>query len=134
MTTLASVDLKSDRGSIHLPVNSAWREKASQTFSKVKEVANVVFISLLTIALFATNPGMCFISLVIGIAFSKSIDKAVNRIKVFLSAYSVPVIIGCWGIGMLVLPVFLATAAVIWQASLGSYLSKKANEKMLYKA
>lgn len=97
---------------------------------KVKEIAKIGFGILLSMGLFAINPGISFVSFVIGVAFSKAIDKAVHRIKTFMIKYKWPVIAGSVLMAGLVLPVFIATGTVIWNLYTGSYLSLKAQDKL----
>ncbi|MBN9377841.1 MAG: hypothetical protein BGO14_04105 [Chlamydiales bacterium 38-26] len=97
---------------------------------KVKEIAKIGFGILLSVGLFAINPGISFVSFVIGIAFSKAIEKAVLRIQAFMIKYKWPVIVGSVLMAGLVLPVFIATGTVIWNLYTGSYLSLKAQDQL----
>lgn len=97
---------------------------------KIKEIAKIGFGILLSIGLFAINPGISFVSFVIGIAFSKAIEKAVLRIQAFMIKYKWPVIVGSVLMAGLVLPVFIATGTVIWNLYTGSYLSLKAQDQL----
>lgn len=97
---------------------------------KIKEIAKIGFGILLSIGLFAINPGISFVSFVIGIAFSKAIEKAVLRIQAFMIKYKWPVIVGSVLMAGLVLPVFIATGTVIWNLYTGSYLSIKAQDQL----
>lgn len=95
---------------------------------KVKIVVKVVFSILLSLALLCINPAIFFVSFVIGVAFSNAIQKAIDKIKIFVMNYKLPVIAASIVGGVFLLPIVLATGTVIWSAFVGSYLSKKAQE------
>lgn len=103
-------------------------QKCKRVLEKIKLVAKIAFSILLSLALFWANPAIFFISFVIGVAFSKAIQKAVDKIKTFVLQHKWPVLVGCAVMAVLVLPVFVATGSVIWSAHVGSYLSQKAQQ------
>ena len=105
-------------------------EPKKTTLEKVKLAVKVVFAILLSLVLLWVNPGIFFISFVIGVAFSKTIQKAIEKIKMFILNYKLPVAVGMGILAVLVLPVFIATGSAIWSAYVGSYLSQWVLEKM----
>lgn len=112
--------------------NLKIQEPPKKAIEKVIVVAKVVFSILLSLVLFAINPAIFFVSFVIGVAFNKAIQEAVDKIKVFILNYKFPFAVGCVLSGIIVLPVFIATGSVVWAAYMGSYLStraQKANQK-----
>lgn len=95
---------------------------------KVKLVVKVIFSVLLSLAFFSINPAMFFVSFVIGVAFNKAVQEAVEKIKMFVLNYKFAVAIGCVAMGVIVLPVFIAAVSVVWSAYVGSYLSARAQQ------
>lgn len=97
---------------------------------KIKHVAKIIFSLLLTALSFFINPIISFISFVVGVAFSKVVEKAVEKIQNFVKRYKWPVLVGCAILTGLALPIVLATGSVMWNAYIGSYLSNKAQDQM----
>jgi hypothetical protein len=120
-----SLDQVYDNSSIVL-TNNKLGSGTSDKCEKVKKVAKVVFSILLSLVFLCINPAIFFISFVIGLAFSKSIQKAVDKIKLFMSEYKWQTAVGCVLASILLLPVAIATGSVIWSAYMGSHLSQRA--------
>lgn len=101
----------------------------SSKCEKAKRIIKIALTALLSITLAWINPATFLISFIVGVAFSKSVQKAVDRIKGFISHYKWPVMAGCAIMAFFTLPVFIATASAAWSAYLGSYLSKGNQKK-----
>lgn len=101
-------------------------EKKTTTCDKIKFVAKIAFSILLSLTLFWINPALFFVSFVVGVAFSKTVQKAVDKIKIFMEHYRWPAVGASALLAAMVFPVFLATGSVIWSAYMGSYLSQRA--------
>lgn len=98
---------------------------------KAKLIAKIAFSILVSLVLFWMNPTIFFISFVVGVAFSKAIQKAVDKITTFIKQYKWPTLAGCIIMATLVWPVFIASGVVIWSAYMGSYLSQCAQKEKL---
>lgn len=95
---------------------------------KIKKIALVTFSVLLCAALYWVNPATFFVSFVVGIAFSKVMAKAVDKIKTFISQHKWPAIVGFGVVCFFSLPVFFAVGTAAWGLFCGSYLSNRAQE------
>jgi hypothetical protein len=95
---------------------------------KIKKIALVTFSVLLCAALYWVNPATFFVSFVVGIAFSKVMSKAVDKIKTFISQHKWPAIVGFGVVCFFSLPVFFAVGTAAWGLFCGSYLSNRAQE------
>ena len=104
---------------IRARVDKPWVEK-------IKTVAKVVFSILLSLVLFSVNPGIFFISFVAGVAFSKTVQQAVDKISIFMKHYKKSAVAGVVLSALLVLPFFIATGSAVWAAHMGSVLSQRA--------
>lgn len=96
---------------------------------RLKRITKIALAILVTLAVFWINPATFLISFVIGVAFSKQIQKAIDRIKTFVSHYRWSVTAGTAVFALLTLPIFIATASATWSCYFGSYVSQRAQEK-----
>ncbi len=97
---------------------------------KVKYIAKIAFSILLSLVLFWVNPAIFFVSFVIGVAFNKVMQKAVDKIKTFVLHHKLITTVGCVLLGVLVMPVFVAAGSVIWSLHIGSQLSQHAQDAL----
>lgn len=102
--------------------------KGNKILAKVVFITKLALSILLTVALVWANPGISFISFMVGIAFSNKIKKSIDRIEIFIIHYKWVAVPGICLLGVFMWPILIGTGSSIWSAHVGSFLSRRAQE------
>lgn len=104
------------------------QSKLKKLAMKVLNVIKIIFAVALTVFFFWTNPSIFAVCFLVGISFSKRVQKTINKIRFVVSKQVWPFLILGGAASVLSLPVFFATSSCLWAAYLGSqlYLQAKA--------
>lgn len=119
------------------PINKEISQNGNQTknrldvcLKKVCHAALFIFKSSLSLALYWINPSLFAVGFFVGIAFDQEVSKAIEKIKNIWKTQPWNLCLIAAVAGFCSLPVTLAVGSLLWSSSLGSTMSKKAQNLM----